>query len=53
MLEWFTRSPPPPNNFGVIPRVRSLEPMKDIGREVLAGVKVGETVATPVAPRSL
>ena len=52
-LEWFTQSPPPPNNFGVIPRVRSREPMKDIRREVLTGVKVGQTVATPVAPRSL
>jgi hypothetical protein len=35
------------------PRVRSLEPMKDIRREVLAGVKVGRTVATPVAPQPL
>jgi cytochrome c oxidase subunit 1 len=52
-LEWFTQSPPPPNNFDVVPRVRSLEPMKDIRREVLAGVKPAETVAQPVAPRSL
>jgi cytochrome c oxidase subunit I len=52
-LEWFTQSPPPPNNFDVIPRVRSLEPMKDIRREVLAGVKPAETVAQPVAPRNL
>jgi cytochrome c oxidase subunit 1 len=29
-LEWFTPSPPPPHNFDVIPRVRSLEPMKEI-----------------------
>ena len=28
-LEWFTTSPPPVNNFDSIPRVRSLEPMKD------------------------
>ena len=48
-LEWFTQSPPPPNNFDVVPRVRSLEPMKDIRREVQAGVKPAETVA----PRSL
>jgi cytochrome c oxidase subunit 1 len=33
-LEWFTPSPPPENNFDVIPRVRSVEPMKDIRREV-------------------
>jgi cytochrome c oxidase subunit 1 len=33
-LEWFVPSPPPENNFDVIPRVRSLEPMKDIRREV-------------------
>ena len=35
-LEWFTSSPPPPNNFDVIPRMRSVEPMKDIRREVAA-----------------
>jgi cytochrome c oxidase subunit 1 len=33
-LEWFTTSPPPPNNFDTIPRVRSVEPMRDIRREV-------------------
>jgi cytochrome c oxidase subunit I len=33
-LEWFTPSPPPPHNFDVIPRVRSVEPMKDIRRAV-------------------
>ncbi|MCL2769767.1 MAG: cytochrome c oxidase subunit I, partial [Solirubrobacterales bacterium] len=33
-LEWFTTSPPPVNNFDVIPRVRSAEPMKDIRREI-------------------
>ena len=33
-LEWFVPSPPPENNFDAIPRVRSLEPMKDIRREV-------------------
>ena len=33
-LEWFTTSPPPPHNFDVIPRVRSVEPMKDIRRSI-------------------
>jgi cytochrome c oxidase subunit 1 len=33
-LEWFSSSPPPVNNFDEIPRVRSLEPMKDIRREI-------------------
>jgi cytochrome c oxidase subunit 1 len=52
-LEWFTSSPPPPNNFDVIPRVRSVEPMKDIRREVAAASAAPETVSQPVAPRSL
>jgi cytochrome c oxidase subunit I len=48
-LEWFTPSPPPQNNFDVIPAVRSAEPMKDIRREVErrtsgAGVAGGATV---------
>jgi len=33
-LEWFTPSPPPQNNFDVVPRVRSNEPMRDIRREI-------------------
>jgi cytochrome c oxidase subunit 1 len=49
-LEWFTQSPPPPNNFDQIPPVRSVEPMKDIRREVAknAGQQAG-SVAQPVA----
>jgi hypothetical protein len=37
----------------VVPRVRSVEPMKDIRREVAAASVPAETVAQPVAPRSL
>jgi cytochrome c oxidase subunit I len=33
-LEWFTPSPPPVNNFDIVPRIRSLEPMKDIRRDI-------------------
>ncbi len=33
-LEWFISSPPPVNNFDVIPRVRSVEPMRDIRRQI-------------------
>jgi len=33
-LEWFTPSPPPVNNFDTVPRVRSVEPMKDIRRQI-------------------
>jgi cytochrome c oxidase subunit I len=52
-LEWFTPSPPPPNNFDVVPRIRSVEPMKDIRREIAAAARPAETVAQPVAPRAL
>jgi cytochrome c oxidase subunit I len=50
-LEWFVSSPPPPNNFDVIPRVRSVEPMKDIRRQVQeqAG-RTRETVSQPITP---
>ena len=47
-LEWFTQSPPPQNNFDVIPRVRSVEPMKDIRDEVgRASRGVAGSVAQP------
>ena len=51
-LEWFTQSPPPENNFDIVPRVRSVEPMKDIRREVLrgSGGEPAGSVAQPVAP---
>jgi len=49
-LEWFTQSPPPENNFDVVPRIRSVEPMKDIRREVAerTGRPAG-SIAQPVA----
>jgi cytochrome c oxidase subunit I len=52
-LEWFTTSPPSSNNFDIVPRVRSVEPMKDIRREVLAAAEPAETVSQPAAPRAL
>ncbi|HEY5261050.1 MAG TPA: cytochrome c oxidase subunit I [Solirubrobacteraceae bacterium] len=33
-LEWFTTSPPPVNNFDVVPVVRSHAPVADIRREI-------------------
>src|SRR5947209_8786478 len=33
-LEWFVASPPPVNNFDVIPRVRSVEPLRDVRRQM-------------------
>jgi cytochrome c oxidase subunit I len=48
-LEWFTSSPPPPNNFDVIPRVRSVEPMKDIRRQILALTAEAEEAPAPDA----
>jgi cytochrome c oxidase subunit I len=48
-LEWFTQSPPPANNFDVVPRVRSVEPMKDIRREVEERAAASSSVAQPVA----
>ena len=46
-LEWFVQSPPPENNFDVIPRVRSVEPMKDIRREVQQGTGTPGRVGRP------
>jgi cytochrome c oxidase subunit 1 len=44
-LEWFTTSPPPVNNFDVIPRVRSVEPMRDIRRQVERATGEGQRTA--------
>ena len=51
-LEWFTESPPPDNNFDIVPRVRSVEPMKDIRREIARNTGSGLEEAVP-APESL
>jgi cytochrome c oxidase subunit 1 len=48
-LEWFTSSPPPKNNFDVVPRIRSVEPMKDIRREVQKAGAPAHPAAQPVA----
>jgi cytochrome c oxidase subunit I len=50
-LEWFTPSPPPENNFDVVPRVRSVEPMKDIRRQIEqeTGVEQRYQAGRPVA----
>jgi cytochrome c oxidase subunit 1 len=51
-LEWFTTSPPPENNFDAIPRVRSVEPMKDIRREVERATE-GAYTGGPAAPEKV
>jgi cytochrome c oxidase subunit I len=48
-LEWFVSSPPPENNFDVVPRVRSVEPMKDIRREVERANRPAGSVSQPMA----
>jgi cytochrome c oxidase subunit 1 len=48
-LEWFVSSPPPENNFDVVPRIRSVEPMKDIRREVERTNRPAGSVAQPLA----
>jgi cytochrome c oxidase subunit 1 len=49
-LEWFTPSPPPAHNFDVVPRVRSVEPMKDLRREVEARSGVGPARGQATVP---
>jgi cytochrome c oxidase subunit 1 len=49
-LEWYTQSPPPVNNFDSVPRIRSVEPMKDIRREIARNTGTGAEVATATAP---
>ncbi|MSX02003.1 MAG: cytochrome c oxidase subunit I [Actinobacteria bacterium] len=45
-LEWFTPSPPPVNNFDVVPRIRSVEPMQDIRRQIARQDRVPEEAGT-------
>ena len=51
-LEWFTQSPPPVNNFDVIPRVRSVEPMKDIRRQVAKQTESGGDLSPEPAAKA-
>src|SRR4051794_26137407 len=52
-LEWFTTSPPPVVNFEAIPRVRSVEPMKDIRRQVAQRSGTGRAAAQPAPEHSV
>jgi cytochrome c oxidase subunit 1 len=52
-LEWFTTSPPPVVNFEIIPRVRSVEPMKDIRRQVARQSAVAPGLAQPAPEHSV
>ena len=52
-LEWFTTSPPPVKNFDVVPRVRSVEPMKDIRRQVERQSGTGVAAAQPAPEHSV
>jgi cytochrome c oxidase subunit 1 len=47
-LEWFTTSPPPVNNFDTVPRIRSVEPMKDIRRQVARQAEHAPAEPAPV-----
>jgi cytochrome c oxidase subunit 1 len=51
-LEWLTPSPPPAHNFDVIPRVRSVEPMRDIRELVRTATAPDEPDAAGQTTRS-
>jgi cytochrome c oxidase subunit I len=52
-LEWFTTSPPPVVNFERVPIVRSVEPMKDIRRQVERQTGVPESAPAPMAESAI
>jgi cytochrome c oxidase subunit I len=52
-LEWFTTSPPPVVNFEAVPRVRSVEPMKDVRRQVERQSGTGVAAAQPAPEHSV
>jgi cytochrome c oxidase subunit I len=52
-LEWFTTSPPPVVNFDVVPLVRSVEPMKDIRRQVERQSGAPAAAPAPVAESAI
>jgi cytochrome c oxidase subunit 1 len=52
-LEWFTTSPPPTVNFERVPLVRSVEPMKDIRRQVERQTGIPESAPAPVAESAI
>ena len=41
-LEWFSTSPPPAHNFDVIPKVSSVEPMRDLRAQIAQGPRDDE-----------
>jgi cytochrome c oxidase subunit I len=52
-LEWFTTSPPPVVNFDIVPLVRSVEPMKDIRRQVERQSGTPEQAPAPAAESAI
>jgi cytochrome c oxidase subunit I len=52
-LEWFTTSPPPVVNFEAVPRVRSVEPMKDIRRQVAQQATLAPGAPQPAPEHSV
>jgi len=49
-LEWFVPSPPPENNFDVVPRIRSVMPMQDIRLQIERSAGVERTHSEIAVP---